>query len=100
MADISWSYLGIPFICDENKRRINQSKHAVDLVKASTAFADPAEITVFDSQHSEDEDRFTMLGKNDADVLLRISFTMRGDTVRLISARKATKSEEKLYGTY
>ena len=69
-------------------------------ISPSTAFADPVQITVFDSQHSDGEDRFTMLGKNDADVLLRISFTMRGDTVRLISARKATKSEGKLYGTY
>lgn len=97
MSDISWTYLDFSFVCDSNKRCTNKIKHSIDLVKASTAFADPAGISKFDDVHSSDEDRYKLLAKDASESLLCIIYTLRHNVIRIISARKATIFEGKLY---
>jgi uncharacterized DUF497 family protein len=64
---------------------------------ASTIFADPLSRTIPDPLHSEDEDRFVILGESNRRRLLVVSFTDRGDNIRIISARVATRRERKDY---
>jgi uncharacterized DUF497 family protein len=97
MSDIQWTYRGVPFACDEAKRRLNLSKHGIDLVKASFAFFDPFAVHVYDADHSIDEDRFLLTGKMGSDLLVIIAYTWREQGVRLISARKAGKQGERNY---
>lgn len=65
--------------------------------EAGTAFQDPFYIVFDDPDHSFEENRCIAIGQSAQDRLLLISYTERGNTVRLISARKATRSERELY---
>ncbi len=62
-----------------------------------TVFADPLTLTGYDPDHSDDEDRYITMGLSAAGRLLLISHTDRGETVRIISARRATRAERKDY---
>lgn len=88
------------FDWDENKNRINQKKHGIDFDEASTVFFDENALVRDDPDHSEDEDRFVILGISDNARLLVVCHCYReSDTViRIISARKATTTECKQYG--
>lgn len=66
-------------------------------VKASTAFVDPAGISESDESHSDYEERRSLIAKTNSEAMLYIRYTMRWNTIRIISARKATKHEGKLY---
>lgn len=72
MSDITWSYLNVDFVCDSNKRRINLAKHSIDLVKASTAFVDPAGISESDESHSDYEKRRSLIAKTNSEAILYI----------------------------
>jgi len=85
------------FEWDPKKAKRNLEKHDVAFEEAATAFADPQSLTDFDPDHSEDEDRFVLLGASHAGRLLVVVHTDRGDTIRMISARIATKRERKTY---
>jgi hypothetical protein len=87
------------FEWDPKKARSNLSKHGVSFEEASTTFADPQSITRFDPDHSEDEDRFVLLGASHAGRLLVVVHTDRGDSIRIISARLATKRERRDYAS-
>lgn len=65
--------------------------------EASTAFGDTLSLVVYDPLHSEEEERFVLIGDSYKDRLLVVVHTDRGDHIRLISARKATKKERKQY---
>lgn len=65
--------------------------------EAVTAFADPWSITVPDPHHSTAEARFLLLGHSERDRLLVVAHTERGDSIRLISARLATRREHTTY---
>lgn len=65
--------------------------------EAATAFADPFGIVVDDPRHSVDEPRVALLGRSESSRLLAVMFTERGDRIRLISARKATRREHRHY---
>ena len=85
---------------DEDKDIINQLKHqGLGFADAISAFNDPQFMSMYDPDHSVDEDRFIALGRDSTGQILLVSFTLRGDDehIRLISARKATKHEEKQY---
>lgn len=97
MNDMAWTEQGQAFECDNAKRARNLRKHGIDLVAASDVFFDAFAVLGYDHAHSETEDRYTLTGKADSGVLLFVSFTSRGDTIRLISARRATRSEAKKY---
>lgn len=85
------------FEWDEDKRRLNLRKHRVEFADALSAFEDPEALTLPDDA-TEGEDRFVTLGRDLFGRLLVVAYTWRGDTIRLISARKATAGERKQYG--
>lgn len=89
----------IKFERDNNKAQINIEKHGITFDEACTVFADDNAILFDDPEHSEDEDRFLMLGMSSYANLLIVCHCYRGedDTIRIISARKATKNEAKDY---
>ena len=89
----------IRFSWDEQKNRTNQKKYRVSFDEAQTVFFDENAIEYFDPDHSVDEDRFLMLGISFRLRVLVVSYSLRqrGSEIRTISARKATKKEQKVY---
>jgi len=90
----------IRFEWDENKNRINLRKHGVSFDEAKTVFYDDAALVIDDPEHSEEEERFIILGlSTQANLLVVCHCCRESDTViRIISARKATKTESRYYG--
>ena len=89
--------MGIHFEWDPKKARSNLTKHGVSFEEAATVFGDLYSITVTDPDHSEDEIRFLIVGRTHEQNVLVVAFTEREPKIRIISARKATKSERKMY---
>jgi uncharacterized DUF497 family protein len=90
------------FEWDPAKARQNARKHRVTFERGATVFLDPNALSLFDEQHSEEEDRWITLGLDQNGALLVISHTYHEEAensarVRLISARKATNNEKKQY---
>lgn len=86
------------FEWDENKNQLNIRKHGIDFYDAAYVFSDPSALSIPDDEHSETEDRWLLLGKNLNERLLLVVHTFRyDDVVRIISARKATVSENATY---
>ena len=79
------------------KAAANLRKHGVAFEEASTALRDPLSATAADPDHSIDEDRFITFGVSSEGRLLVVSHTERGETIRIISARLATRSERQIY---
>lgn len=90
----------IVFEWDKNKNRKNKVKHGISFEEAETVFYDEEAIVIDDPEHSEEEERFIILGLSDRTNLLVVCHCYRAsDTVILIiSARKATKTESQYYG--
>jgi hypothetical protein len=89
--------MGLCFEWDERKSDANLKRHGVTFREAATVLADPLSITISDSDHSVSEKRFIDIGLSYRERLLVVSYTERGDRIRLISARRATRSERKQY---
>ena len=89
--------MGLLFEWDPNKARLNVKKHGISFDEASTAFRDPLSQTIDDPLHSEDEKRFVLIGRSIQGQLLVIVHTERGDRIRIISARLATRKERLRY---
>ena len=89
----------ITFIWDEEKNKINKDKHGVLFEEARSVFYDENAIQFYDDPHSLEEDRFLMLGRSNHFRILMICHCARekGSIIRIISARKATKNEQKFY---
>ena len=90
------------FDWDPAKARQNRKKHGVSFERAARIFLDPFAISIFNEQHSENEDRWVTIGTEATEVLLVVIHTFRNvDTdvslIRIISARKATKEEAHQY---
>jgi uncharacterized DUF497 family protein len=85
------------FEWDDNKARINLAKHRISFEEASTVFGDPLSLTIADPEHSEVEERFIIIGQSHQGKLLVVVHTERGDNIRIISARRATRRERKAY---
>ncbi len=90
----------IRFEWDRNKNEINKKKHKISFEEASTVFYDDAALVIDDPEHSEAEDRFIILGLSRRANLLVVCHCYResDSVIRLISARKATKTESQYYG--
>ena len=89
------------FKWDPKKDASNQKKHGISFSEAKTVFTDEFARLIADPDHSEDEDRFILLGTSIQSRLLVICHCIRnGDTIRIISARKADKQERKIYEGY
>ena len=85
------------FEWDPSKAKKNIKIHGVSFDEASTAFKDTLSLTIYDPLHSDEEDRFIVIGNSCKNRLLIIVHTERGIKIRIISARKATKKERKQY---
>jgi uncharacterized DUF497 family protein len=85
------------FEWDPEKATVNLAKHGVAFPDAATVFGDPVAITYSDPDHSDDVDRFLTFGHTSEGHLLVVSHTDRDDRTRIISARRATRKEKKLY---
>jgi uncharacterized protein len=85
------------FEWDDAKSEANERKHGVSFAEAMTVFGDPLALTGYDPGHSDDEDRYITMGTSIAGRLLIVSHTDRGDKVRLISAREASRRERRDY---
>ena len=75
----------------------NIKRHNITFEEASTAFSDPLSLTIDDPMHSDDEQRFVLIWESYKDRILIVIHTERGDNIRIISARKATKRERAYY---
>jgi uncharacterized DUF497 family protein len=89
--------MALLFEWDPRKVRLNLTIHGVPFDEASTAFRDPLSKTIDDPLHSEDEERFVLLGQSHRDRLLVVVHTDRGGRIRLISARLVTNRERVKY---
>lgn len=85
------------FEWDENKAEINLKKHGVSFHEAATVFGDALAITFDDPEHSIGEYRYITFGLSRFNRLLVVSHTEREDKMRIISARRMTKRERKIY---
>lgn len=82
---------------DGEKARANRRKHGVSFDEATTVFEDRLGRIVDDPRHSIEEDRYVLLGLSRRDRLFAVMFTERGETIRIISARRATRQERRDY---
>jgi uncharacterized protein len=89
--------MALAFEWDPQKAAANERKHGVTFDEAVTAFGDPFGTVVDDPRHSVGETRLVLLGYSQANRLLAVMFTERGDRIRLISARTAIRRERKDY---
>jgi uncharacterized DUF497 family protein len=89
----------ISFSWDEKKNGANKKKHGVSFEEAKTVFYNENAIRYYDPDHSDDEDRFLMVGVSQKLRILIVChcFTEDDSVIRIISARKATKGEEDNY---
>ncbi len=87
------------FLWDNRKNETNQKKHDISFDEAQTVFFDENAVEFFDPDHSKNEDRFIMLGLSYRLRILIVCHCLRKDDseIRIISARKATKKEHKVY---
>ena len=87
----------LSFEWDQGKARANLSKHGVSFEEATTVFGDPLSLTIPDPAHSQTEDQFIIVGQSHRQRLLVVVHTERGDNVRIISVRRASRRERKNY---
>lgn len=87
------------FEWDENKNSINKKKHGISFEEAKTVFYDVEALLIDDPEHSQDEERFIILGFSNLANLLVVCHCYREseNVIRIISARKATQNEAKQY---
>lgn len=83
-------------VFDPNKAQSNLKKHGISFEEAASCLLDQMAL-VREDDDAEGEQRFVLLGMSNAARLLTVVYTLRGEHIRLISARKATKKEEKTY---
>ena len=89
--------MAVQFAWDPRKAATNERRHGVAFAEAITAFYDPLSITIQDSLHSFDEDRFLLIGFSRANELLVVAHRADGDEIRVISARRASRRERRTY---
>ncbi len=84
------------FIWDEEKRQKNIKKHKIDFQEILNIFQNPL-VTKIDNRHDYGEERIFALGNVGDFIILAIVYLDKDETIRIISARKATKNEQKIY---
>ena len=89
--------MSLRFTWDPGKAAANLKKHRVGFLEATSAFGDPLSATIPDPDHSVDEDRYVLVGLSHRGRLLVVAHLERGGTIRLISARLATRRERRRY---
>lgn len=89
--------MSLVFEWDQEKAESNLEKHGVSFEEAATAFGDTLSITITDPAHSEGEIRYLLIGLTTAQRAVVVAHTERGDNIRIISARLATRKEIRDY---
>ena len=89
--------MALNFEWDARKAAANERKHGLSFAEASTAFADPLSLTIPDPEHSAREARYLLVGQSAAGRLVVVAHVERGATIRIISARLATRRERQSY---
>ena len=89
----------VSFEWDKSKSIKNEEKHGVSFKEAQSVFYDEGAVEFFDDNHSDDEDRFLLLGRSFNFRIIMVCHCVREDDskIRIISARKATKNELEFY---
>lgn len=89
----------IDFEWDDRKADLNVDKHTVTFEEAAESFCDPYARVIDDPDHSDDEERFILIGMSMSARVLTVSHCTRekGSVIRIISARRSTKNEERQY---
>jgi uncharacterized DUF497 family protein len=87
----------LTFEWDLPKARLNLTKPGVAFEEASTVFGDPLSLTIPDPEHSQRENRYITMGKTFNGKLLVVVHTDRDDNIRIISARRVSPRERKVY---
>ena len=82
---------------DTRKAERNFKKHKIAFTEAVTVFADTLGITIYDPDHSKDEERYITIGHSHQGRILIVAHTDRGGRIRIISARALTKTEREAY---
>jgi uncharacterized DUF497 family protein len=84
---------------DENKNRANRHKHGISFEEAETVFADDHALLIADPEHSDNEDRFILLGMSSSLRIMVVChcYRVQDDVIRIITARKATREEQDGY---
>lgn len=85
------------FDWDETKAEKNLLKHGISFEEATTVFDDPLYVDFYDPDHSDDEERYIIIGQSQQHRLLLVSYTERETSIRLISAREAKRRERIVY---
>jgi uncharacterized protein len=87
----------VVFRWDDRNAAGNLKKHGVEFNEAATVLKDLLSTTFPDLDHSSGEERYVTVGKSDRDRLLVVVHTEEGETIRIVSARKATSHERRFY---
>ena len=95
MSDVEYQSGELVFEWDSEKARINKLKHKVSFETAANVFFDDNRIELRDEEHSDEEDRWQVIGK--VEDILFVVYTDREDRTRIISARKAKSKERRIY---
>lgn len=85
------------FEWDLGKAKLNKQRHGIDFKEAETAFDDPFARVGFDPDHSVGERRLILIGHSYRNRLIFVAFTERSGRIRIISSRKATRTERREY---
>lgn len=85
------------FEWNPDKTESNYIKHGISFEEAATVFSDPLSVTFPDPDHSRGESRYIIIGTSSFGQLLIVAHTDRDETIRIISARKATRLERRFY---
>lgn len=89
--------MSLQFEWDGVKARSNLKKHEIGFEEAATVFGDADSLTIDDPEHSKNETRFVTIGKSHLLKILIVVHTGRGNNIRIISARRASRKERKTY---
>jgi len=91
--------MSLTFDWDKEKSGTNKKKHGISFEEAQTVFLDENALMIHDPDHSEEEDRFIILGLSVKFRVLVVCHCYRksNEVIRIISARKATRTEQKRY---
>lgn len=89
--------MALRFVWDARKATANERKHGVGFLEATTVFDDPLSVTIPDPAHSAGEQRFLLLGTSRQQRLLVVAHSESGESIRIISARRARRRERRAY---
>jgi uncharacterized DUF497 family protein len=89
--------MSVEFEWHKDKAASNLKKHQVTFEEAATVFSDPLAAIFEDEVHSDEEQREIIIGHSAENQLVLVCFTVRAETIRIISARRATKRERRDY---